>query len=58
MEQTDLISIIIPAHNAEKYIEKCLASVLTQTYSHLEIILIDDGSTDKTYDIANKIMSG
>ena len=42
----DLISIIIPVYNVEKYIEKCLESVINQTYSNIEIILIDDGSQD------------
>ena len=42
----DLISIIIPVYRAEKYIHKCLNSIINQTYKHLEIILIDDGSPD------------
>ena len=40
------ISIIIPVYNVEKYIRRCLDSVITQTYSNLEILLINDGSTD------------
>ena len=43
-----LISVIIPAYNIEEYIDRCLESVCNQTYSNLEIIVIDDGSTDKT----------
>lgn len=42
----DLISIIIPVYNVEKYLSECLDSVITQTYENLEILLIDDGSTD------------
>lgn len=42
-----LISIIIPVYQAEETIERCLHSIVEQTYSNLEIILIDDGSTDK-----------
>ncbi len=42
-----LISVIIPVYKVEKYLDKCITSVATQTYTNLEIILIDDGSPDK-----------
>ena len=45
------ISIIVPIYNAEKYIKKCLDSLLNQTKKELEFILINDGSTDSTHDI-------
>lgn len=44
----DLISIIVPIYNMEQYLEKCLESIVNQTYKNLEIILIDDGSTDNS----------
>ena len=43
-----LVSIVIPVHNCEQYIEKCLNSILQQTYGNLEIITINDGSTDQS----------
>lgn len=48
------MSIIIPVYNAEKYIKYTIESVLQQNYQNLEIILIDDGSTDKSTDIINE----
>ena len=42
------VSVIVPAYNVEKYIDECLSSIVNQTYSNLEIVLIDDGSLDKT----------
>lgn len=52
--KNELISIIIPAYNIDKYIGKCLDSVLNQTYSNIEVIIVNDGSTDKTKDIIDK----
>ena len=46
--QNDLISIIIPIYNKEEYLERCVKSVIEQTYSNIEIILVDDGSKDKS----------
>ena len=42
----EIITVIIPIYNASKYLSQCLDSVLSQTYKHLQIILINDGSTD------------
>lgn len=49
--QDKLISIIVPAYNIENYIERCLKSILFQTHRALEIIIVDDGSTDQTGNI-------
>ncbi|MBR4633035.1 MAG: glycosyltransferase [Elusimicrobia bacterium] len=48
MEKKDLISVIIPVYNVEQYLKHCVDSVINQTYKNLEIILVDDGSTDNS----------
>lgn len=49
------ISILIPAYNREKYLEECVHSALNQTYKDIEIIIINDASTDTTADIAERL---
>ena len=49
-----MISVIIPIYNAEKYLAECIDSVIRQTYKELEIILVNDGSTDSSLNICNK----
>jgi len=45
------VSIIVPVYNVERYVEKCILSILTQSYQNIEIIIVDDGSTDGSYNI-------
>ena len=47
------ISIIVPVYNVEKYLERCITSIRKQTYSEIEILLIDDGSTDRSSEICD-----
>ena len=47
-------SIVVPVYNSEKYLEKCLKSILNQSYKDFEVVLIDDGSTDKSGEICDK----
>ncbi|QES89314.1 glycosyltransferase family 2 protein [Rhizosphaericola mali] len=51
-------SIIIPIYNAESYIEKCIRSVFNQTFNDFELILINDGSIDNTYEVIQSIVNG
>lgn len=51
---TDLISIIVPVYNTEKYLERCVNSLIHQTYQNIEIILVNDGSTDNSQSICEK----
>ena len=48
---SDLVSVVIPVYNAEKYLEETLASVFAQTYPHIEIVAVDDGSKDRSIQI-------
>ena len=52
--KNDLISIIVPIYNVEKYLNKCIESLVNQTYSNLEIILVDDGSPDNCPEICDR----
>ena len=49
-----MVSIIIPVYNTERYLDKCIQSILRQTYTSLEIIFINDGSTDHSLQILEK----
>lgn len=57
-EKGNLISIIVPVHNMEGYLGKCLDSLVGQSHRHLEILLIDDGSTDESGAICDRYAAG
>ena len=54
MGKKDLVSIVIPVYNGEKYLRKCLDSIIGQTYQAWELLLIDDGSSDSSGDICDE----
>ena len=53
--EKELISVVIPVYNVEKYLKRCVESVVNQTYKNLEIILVDDGSPDECPQICDKL---
>lgn len=54
MENHVVISVIVPVYNVEKYLSQCIESILNQTFNNLELILIDDGSTDNSGEICDE----
>ena len=46
------VSVVVPVYNVERYLDRCLTSIINQTYKNLEIILVNDGSTDNSREIA------
>ena len=50
-----LISVIVPVYNREMYLERCVRSIMNQTYQNLEILLVDDGSTDGSGEICERL---
>ena len=55
MRKEKLISIIVPVYNTEEYIKRCIDSILKQTYKNLEIICVDDGSSDSSGKILDQL---
>ena len=53
---TPLVSIIIPVYKVEKYIEKCMQSLLDQTYDNFEALVVDDGSPDSSITLAKELV--
>jgi glycosyltransferase involved in cell wall biosynthesis len=53
-ESLPLITIIVPMYNVELYIERCISSIQEQTYRNIEILLVDDGSPDKSGQLADE----
>ena len=55
MSDKFLISVIVPVYNIQNYLERCVKSIMNQTYQNLEILLVDDGSTDGSGEICERL---
>ena len=55
-KMTNLISVVVTCYNHEKYIEQCLRSIFKQTYRNIELIVLDDGSTDYSPEIIQEVL--
>ena len=58
MEKVEVVSVIVPVYNVENYLVDCLESIAKQTYKNLEVILVDDGSTDASGVICDRWVEG
>lgn len=58
MIEKSLVSVIVPVYNCERYIKRCLNSIINQTYKNIEVIVIDDGSTDNSREIIHESIIG
>ena len=54
---SELVSVVMPVHNAGKYIEEAIRSVMSQTYSNWELLIVNDNSTDNSMEIVNRLAS-
>ena len=50
----DKISVVVPVYNSEKYLQKCIDSILNQSFTNIEVLLVDDGSSDKSMQICRQ----
>lgn len=55
LANSELISVIVPVYNVESLIERCVGSILRQTHNQLEVIIVDDGSTDRSFEVCSRI---
>lgn len=55
MKNIELVSIVVPMFNAQKYIKECIVSIINQAYKDIQVIMVDDGSTDNSLKICKEL---
>jgi glycosyltransferase involved in cell wall biosynthesis len=55
MKNIELVSIVVPMFNAQKYIKECIESIINQAYKDIQVIMVDDGSTDNSLKICKEL---